>query len=227
VMFVQGPDESTLGDFTVELYEELLMETHDSIITSPYCGQDRWMDNHFAYSTWTVPGLLDDIYEAAKKHDIKFKITKNTAAHAPEHTKLLMEAMDYHGEYIFDMWMIEPTGQSLKMGGIVSDPDVATYADMADPQWCKQECQWGLEEGHVDNTHVYGGNLPKKDVKPEEASNVRIDMMQDLPDEKSKVQYLFYVIFGGLMIILVALAGFGMSYYCVYDRVKNKDYVPI
>ena len=50
VMFVQRPDESTLGDFTVELYEDLLMETHDSIITSPYCGQDRWMDNHFALS---------------------------------------------------------------------------------------------------------------------------------------------------------------------------------
>ena len=181
------------------------------------------------YSTWTIPGLLDTIYESALKHGAKFKMTKNTAAHAPEHTKLLLEAMDYHGEYTFDLWLIEPTGQSLKMGGIVSDPDVAVYADMADPQWCKQDCLWGLEEGHVDESRVYGGNVvpPKKEMEPKEASNVKIDVMQDLPDEKSKVEYLFYVIFGALMIILVALAGGGMSYYCLYDRVRYKNYVPI
>ena len=49
LQFTERPSALTFGDFTVERYEALLMETHDSIITNPYCGQDRWMDNHFEY----------------------------------------------------------------------------------------------------------------------------------------------------------------------------------
>ena len=47
LQFTQRSPALTYGSFTVEQYESLLMETHDSIITSAYCGQDRWMDNHF------------------------------------------------------------------------------------------------------------------------------------------------------------------------------------
>ena len=49
VQFTQRPSPLTFGDFTVEQYEDLLVQTHDTIITNPYCGQDRWMDNHFEY----------------------------------------------------------------------------------------------------------------------------------------------------------------------------------
>merc|ERR1719419_1050366 len=198
------------------------METHDAVITSPYCGQDRWMDHHFAYSTWTIPGLLDSVYEAAKAHDVKFKITKNTAAHAPEHTKLLMEAMDYDGEYIFDLWLIEPTGLSLKMGGIVEDPEVAYYADFADPQWCPKECDFGLKAGAVDPSHIYDGiGIARREMEGKGASNVNVEMMQGLPDQKAKVQYLFYVIFGALMIILVALMGMISFGLCTDSDVRH------
>ena len=47
VQFVQRAVDSTFGEFTLEEYESLLMRTHDTVMTSPFCGQDRWMDNHF------------------------------------------------------------------------------------------------------------------------------------------------------------------------------------
>ena len=50
IQFIQRPVASTYGDFTVETYEDLLEETHDSILLSPFCGTDRWMDNHYALS---------------------------------------------------------------------------------------------------------------------------------------------------------------------------------
>ena len=50
LQFTKRPSALTYGEFTVEQYERLLVETHDSIISSPFCGQDRWMDNHFAFS---------------------------------------------------------------------------------------------------------------------------------------------------------------------------------
>lgn len=222
VQFTSRPTESTFGDFSVAEMEALLMETHESIITNEYCGQDRWMDNHFAYSTWTVPGLLDTIHANLKAHDIKFKITKNSAAHAPEHTKMLMEAQGYEGDWVFDFWVIVPNGQSMKMGGVVLDEEAAQLADTADPQWCIKECAGGLVQGVVDPAHVYGAGSAKDKME-----SVHVNVMQDLPDERSKVRYLFYVIFGALLIILVALAGGGMGWYCLVDKPKYAQYTPI
>lgn len=223
VQFTQRPSESTFGDFSVADMEALLMETHESVITNEYCGQDRWMDNHFAYSTWTVPGLLDTIHANLKAHGHKFKITKNTAAHAPSHTKQLLEEMGYEGEWIFDFWVIVPNGQSMKMGGVVMSEEAAQMADTADPQWCPKECLFGFEQGTVDVSHKYGGDSAR--VKGEMES-VHVSAMQQLPDEASKVRYLFYVIFGALMIILVALAGGGMG-MCWYDKRQQAQYEPL
>ena len=47
IQFVQRPLTQTFGDFRLDQFTALLTETHESIISSPYCGQDRWMDNHF------------------------------------------------------------------------------------------------------------------------------------------------------------------------------------
>ena len=65
VQFVQRDSSSstTMGDFTVQLYEQLMMETHDSIITSQYCGQDRWMDNHFGYVLVYIDYILSWNYK--------------------------------------------------------------------------------------------------------------------------------------------------------------------
>jgi len=49
VQFVQRAADSTFGDFTIEKFENLLMGTHDTIMTSPFCGQDRWFGNRFGY----------------------------------------------------------------------------------------------------------------------------------------------------------------------------------
>lgn len=51
LQFTQRAESATkANDFTVKKYIDLLMETHSAVITSQYCGQDRWMDNHFALS---------------------------------------------------------------------------------------------------------------------------------------------------------------------------------
>ena len=96
-------------------------------------------------------------------------------------------------------------------------------ADTADPQWCPKECLFGFEQGTVDVSHKYGGDSAR--VKGEMES-VHVSAMQQLPDEASKVRYLFYVIFGALMIILVALAGGGMG-MCWYDKRQQAQYEPL
>ena len=50
---------------------------------------------------------------------------------------------------------IEPGGQSIKIGGIINDPNVGYYASFGDPQWCLHACSWGLPPGYVDPNRVY------------------------------------------------------------------------
>eukprot|EP01084_Bolivina_argentea_P038518 71233_1 len=97
VQFVQRPLSETFGDFKLDKYENLLMETHESIMTSPYCGQDRWMDNHYAYSTWTIPGLMDKIYFNLNHYgkEIKYGVGKNVYEHTSVHTKYSLDSIGY------------------------------------------------------------------------------------------------------------------------------------
>ena len=54
LQFVQRPAWYTAGDFSLSEYESLLRGSHAEVITTPYCGIDRWFDNHFGFTTWTV-----------------------------------------------------------------------------------------------------------------------------------------------------------------------------
>ena len=69
LQFVQRPLTATFGDFTVDQYDSLLRDTHTAAISSPFCGQDRWMDNNVGYSTWELPGGLDAVYSDLAERD--------------------------------------------------------------------------------------------------------------------------------------------------------------
>merc|ERR1719361_2402027 len=95
LQFTQRPSPLTFGDFTVNQYEDLLVETHGSIITNPYCGQDRWMDNHFELSTWTVPGLMDRIHNRLDERGITYRVSKNTVQTASLYTKSRLDEIGF------------------------------------------------------------------------------------------------------------------------------------
>ena len=72
------------------------------------------------------------------------------------HTKYQLDLVGYDGQYTFGLWVIEPGGQSIKIGGIIqSDPNVGYYASFGDPQWCLHACSWGLTPGYVDPSRIY------------------------------------------------------------------------
>eukprot|EP01083_Nonionella_stella_P221685 791754_1 len=61
IQIIERPGDYTFGDFSLLQYENLLLEGHDYVITTPFCGIDRWLDNHYGFTTWTVSGYLDRI----------------------------------------------------------------------------------------------------------------------------------------------------------------------
>merc|ERR1719229_588895 len=106
---------------------------------------------------------MDKIYFNLNHNNLKFKVGKNIYDHSSVHTKYQLDLVGYNGDYTFGLWVIEPGGQSIKIGGIISDPTVAYFAPFGDPQWCRKECDFGLVQGTVDPSHVYtddGSTVP-------------------------------------------------------------------
>jgi len=156
LQFISRPAASTFGDFTVETYEDLLEETHDSILLSPFCGTDRWMDNHYAYATWTIPGLLDSIHESLERRGTRYHAGKTDVEHVSVHTRAQLDEVGFTGNYTFGLWIIEPGGQSIQTGGIINDPEFSYYASAGSPQWCVWPCDHDLVAGTVDPSRIYG-----------------------------------------------------------------------
>jgi len=49
ICFTQRPDDATAGDWKVSDFEDMLNTVHDKIIKGyPFCGMDKWEDNHYA-----------------------------------------------------------------------------------------------------------------------------------------------------------------------------------
>jgi len=155
LQFTQRPSPLTYGHFTVQQLEELLVETHESIITDPYCGQDRWMDNHFEFTTWGTRGLMGRIHSNLKMEGVTYRVTKNPIERASVYTKSRLEQIGYDGDYVFGMWLVDPTGQTVQVGGVLSDEEVAEKAPFWDSNWCEHECDEGMVKGIVDADHIY------------------------------------------------------------------------
>eukprot|EP01084_Bolivina_argentea_P197898 339026_1 len=153
LQFVQRPTYYTTNDFSLEIYENMLLETHATIITSPYCGVDRWFDNHFGYSSFTVPGLMDRIMFKLNSKKIVYKLLKSEYDHSSISAK---ENLDFYGyDTAYSLSVVEPTGQTLDIGGYINDINVQKFTPVGNPQWCYEPCMLGLKEGHVDPSRVY------------------------------------------------------------------------
>jgi len=153
LQFVERPNYYTTPDFTLKKFENMLIETHDTIITSPYCGQDRWFDNHYAYSTWTIPGLLDRVMAKLKDRGIVYRLFKSPYDHSSIYAK---KNLDYYGvDSGYGMSIVEPTGQTFQVGGYLTDPYAQRFSPVGNPQWCYEPCPGGLLEGKIDPERVW------------------------------------------------------------------------
>merc|ERR1719295_243006 len=120
LQFVERALIASTGELTLRTWSDLLMETHDAVVTHPFCGQDRWMDNHFAYATWALPGLIDDIHSKLAGHHSKYHGDRIDIAHVSTFTAAQLEGVEMDGNYSMTLWIVEPGGQSAQVRGIIN-----------------------------------------------------------------------------------------------------------
>ena len=151
------------------------------------------------------------IHANLKNADVPFKTWKNNVI--------------YLGEYTYGIWLIEPTGLAIQLGGQMSDPEVAKYAPFADPQWCHQECDFGLEAGEVDPEHLYEGDKVHLTQHDSVMDNIHGTKERQMIADAMK--YIIYTI----IIILTLMICYGVMYYCCFYGKNGKqastDYIAI
>eukprot|EP01083_Nonionella_stella_P154853 499466_1 len=155
ILIVQRPTYYTFGAFSLSQYEALLLEGHDSIITTPYCGIDRWFDNHFGVTTWTVPGYLDRILSRIRQRQLKYRIYRETKEHTTPTAKQHLADLGLDQLYIF--FIFEPSGQTIQLMGDFAD-SVLSNVPLWNQQWCEMPCPLGTVQGTVNTNHIYVDN---------------------------------------------------------------------
>ena len=153
LQFIERPWDYTSGTFWLPTYEGLLIETHQSIVTSPFCGIDRWMDNHYGFSSWNTPGYFERVLDKLTEKGMKYRIYKSLIEHASDGSKNKLEDYNKTEAYMTFIW--EPTGQIIQMGGDIDDEQFTNQIPVWSAQWCHRDCGNHLAEGRVDRKHIY------------------------------------------------------------------------
>lgn len=76
VCFYSRDDDSTKGDFKVGDFEKMLNTVHENIIVKyPYCGRDKWTDNHYAIDSFQADASKITAYINANNVPVKCEST--------------------------------------------------------------------------------------------------------------------------------------------------------
>lgn len=158
------------------------------------------------------------IHSNLKMEGIKYRATKNPIIRASEYTKSQLEQIGYSGDYVFGLWVMEPTGQTVQVGGVLSDEEVAEKAPLWDSNWCEHECDFGLVKGIVDPAHIYESELKTEEVAipitvEERAVNERV-MPRFLHRTMEEDQYLMDDIQGRWIVVVSIFALVGSMMIC-------------
>lgn len=71
ICYTQRAVDATKGSFTVSKFEDMLNTVHKNILGStPFCGQDKWWDNHYAIDTQSADEkkIIDYINQNSPYH---------------------------------------------------------------------------------------------------------------------------------------------------------------
>ena len=153
LQFVERASSYTHGDLSLKQYEELLGETHSAVITTPFCGIDRWFDNHYGLTTWTHDGYMDRVLSKLKQRREKYRLYQIPFQHSDADGRVNLDELDKDSVYI--LFAFEPSGQAIQLMGDCVETEFVMDVPTWNVQWCRTECPAGMEEGTVDQQLAY------------------------------------------------------------------------
>ena len=159
IKFVQRPVDYTYGKFTTELYKNLLVSTHNDVITSPVCGLDRWFDNHYGYGTLSFAedeinyNFLDRVLASTRDRDDTFRLYHTPYEDESPEGKYWMK--EYGFDDTFQLYIFDGNGQTIQMIGAFRETITKWKTPIYHKQWCYVECPGQQTEGDFDQSQIY------------------------------------------------------------------------
>eukprot|EP00483_Globobulimina_turgida_P007114 UN07128 len=173
------------------------METHSSIIINPYCGIDRWFDNHYGYNAYSIDGFMDKMIINLKKKNMIYRLYKLSYEHSSVLMKKELSFYGYSTQY--GAIVIDPAGQTIEVNGYISDTQIQRLAPVANPQWCSSSCYGNIVQGNVDPAHIY------VDIVDDITIGDDIDIMKE-ENGKHRIS---------ILILIIIISGVTFSISCV------------
>ena len=145
IVYVQRPIDYTYGTFTTEVYKNLLINTHNTRVTSPICGLDRWFDNHYGFNTLK---FANDELNYNYMDRVLSRLIQRQMVWRLYHTPFEDESPE--GKY----WMSQ-FGQTIQMFGEFRDQKVLFNPPIYHKQWCYVPCPGNQMMGEFDDRLVW------------------------------------------------------------------------
>ena len=156
-------------DSSVADIEGYYKAVHAATIHSPYCGFSVWMDNHFGVDMcggYACPNVVDDTTQRSLFIDGTLRKLRARAALEADgagSTYRLWKQMALNGtgRWIYNVYVVEPSGHALQLNGFLRDADNAAV-----PVWNQSLCGQGdcsdiNPSGPIDGRGVAHGAFPE------------------------------------------------------------------
>eukprot|EP01084_Bolivina_argentea_P085638 154800_1 len=160
IEFVERPIDYTFGKFTVETYQQLLTNTHNDRISSPTCGLDRWMDNHYGFNTLKLGAdypqhydYMDRVLNRLIDRKLKYRLYLTPYQFESPAGKYWLEKYNKPGMYT--LYVFDVNGQAIQMLGIFFHYQFYFDVPMYNKQWCYVPCGDNQQQGMFDPAKIY------------------------------------------------------------------------
>ena len=105
---------------------------HAATVLSPYCGFDTWFDNHIGIDHCggeQCPLLRNNQAQRATAFDgVLRKVRERPAEHPATYRLWRQEYVNMTGRWIYNAYVVEPSGQVLQLNGFLMDaPDAPVW----------------------------------------------------------------------------------------------------
>eukprot|EP01084_Bolivina_argentea_P270202 459395_1 len=226
ILYIQRPIEYTYGSFTTAIYSNLLLDTHNDVITDAYCGLDRYFDNHYGYDT-SIFFAHKNFINYNYMDRVFFNIINNGYKYRLYWTSYIMytEYEDINDRYdaMYKLFVFDRNGQSIQMIGYLFQTNILQQPPIYNHQWCSVPCPNNEKMGEFDKNKIYiddDNDIVSKII----SGQVIIEPMLSFT-QVSMINYKMLISFTviGIIICACVLVCMYKCYKCVIKTESNLD----
>ena len=246
--YIQRPIDYTYGEFTTELYKNLLINTHNDIISTPFCGLDRWFDNHYGFNTLKFAedsasyDYMDRVLDKLIERQLKYRLYYTPYEDESPEGKYWMSIYGFNAMYT--LYVFDMNGQTIQMIGWFAKTQLSIQPPIYNKQWCYVKCPGKQTFGLLDEKKIYHSSNddivsqiilgiepplvnPENDYDPFNNDGGNIDDLDSIfgdSDGGNNVNNIYIIT---IAVVTIGIVICIMMLFCIYRCIMKREDVDI